>query len=116
MSASALASQKFFGLLELDASGLVLYSRLEKDGREDTSAMDITGRNFFSEVAPFKNVEEFQRCLDSFSRGSQQANSIYFTCQYEDGPQDVKVLLARIRERSDHYQTKAILVHIRKAQ
>lgn len=56
MSTSAFANQRFFGLLELDALGLVLYSRLEKDGRADTSAVDITGRNFFSEVAPFKNV------------------------------------------------------------
>lgn len=38
MSASIIANQKFFGLVELDASGLVLYSRLEKDGRADTYA------------------------------------------------------------------------------
>ena len=116
MGASTLANQKFFGLLELDASGQVLYSRIERDGRAEGPAVDITGRNFFSEVAPFKNVGEFQRCLDSFSKSSQQANSIHFTCQYEDGPQNVKVLLARIRERSEHDRTKALLVHIRKAQ
>lgn len=116
MSASIIANQKFFGLLELDASGLVLYSRAEKDGNADASAVDITGHNFFSEVAPFKNVEEFQRCLDSFIKSTQQANSIHFTCQYEDGPQSVKVLLARVRERSEHDRTKSILVHIRKAQ
>jgi hypothetical protein len=116
MRVLTLANQKFFGLLELDPSGQVLYSRIEKDGRADGSAVDITGRNFFSEVAPFENVEEFQRCLDSFRRSSQQANSISFTCQYEDGPLKVKVLLARIHERSERDRTKAILVHIREAQ
>lgn len=116
MSASTLANQKFFGLLELDQSGQVLYSRIEKDGKAVGSAVDITGRNFFSEVASFKNVKEFQLCLNDFNQSSQQANSINFTCQYEDGPLKVKVLLARIRERLDHDRTKAILVHIREAQ
>lgn len=116
MSASVIASQKFFGLLELDADGTVLYSRIEREADRHFPAPDITGRNFYSEVAPFRNVEEFHRCLDNFTRSSQPANSIPFTCQYEDGPVLVKVLLARVRERSARDTTKSILVHIRKVQ
>jgi hypothetical protein len=74
----------------------------------------MTGRNFFSEVAPFKNVEEFRRCLDNFRGSSQQTNIMRFTCHYDDGPLDVRLLLARISERSEHDATKAILIHIRK--
>jgi hypothetical protein len=116
MSASGIAEQKFFGLVELGADGTVLYSRIERDGVRQYPATNITGRNFYSEVAPFRNVEEFQECLDGFTRSSQQAHSIFFICQYEDGPVRVKVLLARIRERSADEVTKSILVHIRKAQ
>lgn len=116
MSASDIVSQKFFGLLELGADGMVLYSRVESEGGVRHPAADITGRNFFSEVAPFLNVVEFQECLDDFRRSSRQANSILFTCQYEDGPVRVKVLLARVEERSEHDVTKSILMHIRKAQ
>lgn len=116
MSVSVIASQKFFGLLELGADGTVLYSRAESEGGARCPAADIAGRNFFSEVAPFRNVGEFRECLDDFRRGSRQANSIHFTCQYEDGPLKVKVLLARVRERSEHDVTKSLLVHIRKAQ
>jgi hypothetical protein len=120
--------QKFFGLVELDDAGTVLYSRVERDGvgsssssngRGDLPAADLRGRNFYREVAPFENVEEFHRCLDSFRLSSQQANSITFTCQYEDGPVRVKILLARVRERSsrdDGEVTKSVLVHIRKVQ
>ena len=116
MSVSVIVEQKFFGLVELSMDGTVLYSRIERDGDHHYPATSITGCNFFREVAPFQNVEEFRMCLENFSGSSQQASSIPFTCQYEDGPVEVKVLLARVRERSEHDVTKSILVHIRKAQ
>ena len=105
-------ARKLFGLVELDAAGTVLYARLESDG----GAPDYTGLNFYTEVAPFSNVVEFRDQLERFSRGSQPALSFDFTCDYEDGPVQVRVLLARIRERSQADETKSILVHIRRAQ
>jgi hypothetical protein len=112
-----LRQQKLFGLLELDEAGTVLYSRLEGDGRGDLDCpvADVTGLNFFSEVASFLNVEDFQKCFESFNRGCEQANSFEFNCDYEDGAVAVRVLLARIRERSNDYRTKSLLVHIKKA-
>lgn len=116
MTVSVIADQKFFGLVELGADGTVLYSRIERDGHRHYPTSSITGRNFFNEVAPFLNVAEFQTCLASFTRSSQQANTIIFTCQYEDGPLRVKILMARVRERTADDVTKSVLVHIRKAQ
>ena len=113
---AAIVNQKFFGLLELDADGVILYSRIERDGdRRNLFPTNITGRNFYTEIAPFENIEEFRKCLESFMQSCQQANSISFTCQYEDGPLEVKVLLARVRELSEGDVSKSILVHIRKA-
>jgi hypothetical protein len=115
MSMATQLQQKCFGLFELDSTGKVLYSRMERDGvGAGAFSPELTGRNFYTEVVPFKNVGEFQRRLDSFSRSSQQADSIHFTCDYEDGPLAVKILLARIRERTEQAVTKSILVHIRK--
>lgn len=117
MSIATRIHDKFYGLLEIDAAGQVLYSRIERDGvgvAAGWAASDVTGRNFYTEVAPFENVAEFRQCLDGFSRGPQQADSIRFTCQYDDGPLTVKMLLARIRERAEQGVTKSILVHIRK--
>jgi photoactive yellow protein len=114
MSTANQIHDKFYGLLELDPAGRVLYSRIEQDGGAAAPDSDVTGRNFYTDVAPFKNVGEFQHRLDSFNRSSQQADSIHFTCDYDDGPLAVKVLLARIRECSEHDVTKSILVHIRK--
>lgn len=110
-------TRKLFGLVELDAAGTILYTYFEPDGATPNSVRpDYTGLNFYTEVAPFRNVVEFRNHLDHFSRGSQPAQSIDFTCDYEDGPVSVRVLLAHIRERSETDVTKSILVHIRRAQ
>jgi hypothetical protein len=111
----AFAGAKFYGLLELDAAGTVLYSRPEPDGATaGDPPPDMTGRNFYTEVAPFRNVDEFRQQLDLVRRGQQPASSFDFTCEYEDGPLTVRVLLARIRERAERDTTKSILAHIRK--
>ena len=108
---------KLFGLFELDAAGTVLYTRLEREGgAAPGGAPDYTGRNFYTEVAPFRNVVEFRSRVDGFSRGSQPAHSMDFTCDYEDGPLLVRVLLARMREHSQTDVTKSVLVHIRRVR
>jgi CheY-like chemotaxis protein len=117
LSPEAVAKRKLFGLFELDAAGTVLYVRVEPDGATQSGpAPDYTGRNFYTEVAPFRNVAEFGKRLDDFRRGPQPAHTIDFTCDYEDGPLPVRVLLARIRERSQADVTRSVLVHIRRAQ
>lgn len=111
------AARYLFGLVELDVEGKVLYTRFESDGALpfDSVAPDYMGLNFYTEVASFRNVAEFRNQLDHFNRGSQPAQSFDFTCDYEDGPVFVRVLLARIRERADTDVTKSILVHFRRA-
>ena len=114
MSLTIATRQKLFGLLELDVEGRVLYSRIDSGTDARNFEGDIRGLNFFTEVAPFENTGELQQHVDDFRLGSQQANTISFTCQYGDGPVQVRVLMARIRERSENDHTKSILVHIRK--
>lgn len=110
------AARKMYGLIEIDPAGTVLYTRFEGEAATSFASLDPAGRNFYTEVAPFKNVGEFRQQLDDFSRGSQPAHSLDFTCHYDDGPLPVRVLLARIRERTERDVTKSILVHIRRPQ
>jgi hypothetical protein len=114
MSASLLSQQQPFGLFELDPAGTVLYSRIEPDGDGARGATDVAGRDFFEEVAPFANVEELRRRVLDFTCGSGQADSFDFTCCLEKGEMPVRVLLARVRERSGGNRTKSVLLHIRK--
>lgn len=114
MNTSILDEQKLFGLFELDSAGTVLYSRIETDGRSSAAAPDVAGHNFFDEVAPFENAEELRQRISSFTHGEVQADNFQFTCQFNDAFLPVKVLLARIGERTNGNHTKSILVHIRK--
>jgi hypothetical protein len=102
---------QLLGLVELDQAGTVLYARLEKDDVR----RDLSGLNFFSEVAPFSNVEEFRRRLDEFKSGREQADSFKFTCNFDDGEVLVRVLIARISESTNGERIKSILVHIRQS-
>ena len=110
MSVSLLTAQEMLGLFELDALGKVLYYRMDSD---DTSP-DMTGHNFYDEVAPYENVEEFRRCVTDFTRGEKVADSFDFDCHYNDSLHSVRVLLARICERVNRNSTKSVLVHIRR--
>ncbi len=114
MSALPRTNCRFFGLLELDAAGTVLYYRIEGDGDNQAGAPpDISGSNFFTEVAPFANIEEFRRLIESFRARDLSSEGLNFTCQFADGAVPVKVLLARVREQTDGNLTKSVLVHIR---
>lgn len=71
---------ELYGLVELNQEGTVLYSRLDDAG----ASSDINGRNFFSEVAPFKNVEAFRQLVSNFTSGRDQANNFNFMCDFDD--------------------------------
>jgi hypothetical protein len=114
MNTSLLNQQKLFGLFELDPAGVVIYSRIEPDGDVNVVTPNVAGHNFYNEVAPFGNTEELRRRVRDFTNSNGQADNFYFTCQCDDGPLPVKVLLARIRECSNGKHTKSVLMHIRK--
>ena len=110
MSISLLTAQELLGLFELDTFGKVLYYRMDSAG----TSPDMTGHNFYDEVAPFENVEEFRRCVTDFTRGEKAADSFDFECHYDGSDHPVRVLLARISERVNRHNTKSVLVHIRR--
>ena len=111
MSSLILATHKLFGLLELDQRGTVIFSKLEGDEKL-TGAMDVVGRNFFSEVATFLNVAEFRQRFETFDSNREPSSSFTFNCDYEDGAVPVRVLLARLRE--DTKYPASVLLYIKK--
>jgi hypothetical protein len=114
MNALSVDNSIFFGLLELDHAGNVLYSRLDGDAGREASA-DICGSNFYTQVVPFENVEEFRQRLARFIEAENPAESFMFDCRCRDGSVvSVRVLLARMRQRADGSRSESTLVHIRK--
>ena len=110
MSISLSAAQELLGLFELDDSGKVLYYRMDSAG----TSPDMTGHNFYDEVATFDNVEEFRQCVTDFTHGGKAADSFNFDCRYQGSDHPVRVLVARIRERVNRNNTKSVLLHIRR--
>ena len=110
MSVSLLTAQQILGLFDLDTVGKVLYYRMDSAG----TPPNMTGLNFYDEVAPFKNVEEFRQCVSDFTRSEKAADSFDFDCHYDGSDHPVRVLLARISERLNQNKTKSVLVHIRR--
>ena len=111
MSASLLTAQELLGLFEIDGTGKILYYRRDSP----STSVDMTGQNFYDEVAPFENVEEFRQRVTDFTRGAKAADSFDFDCHHEGSIHPVRVLLARICEHVNRNDTKSVLVHIRRA-
>ena len=112
MSSLILATQKLFGLLELDPLGTVIFSKLEGD-EKSAGVVNVVGQNFFSEVATFLNIAEFRQRFETFGNNPEPSSSFMFNCDYEDGAVPVKVLLARLREDTGY--PGSVLVYIKKA-
>ncbi|HWS55333.1 MAG TPA: hypothetical protein VN228_14445 [Pyrinomonadaceae bacterium] len=110
------ARAKLFGMFELDAANTVLYSRVEGDGNGSALVPppDLNGCALFGGVCHFANADELRQRINSFRSNGAQAASFDFTCEYDDGPVPVRVLLARVRERTDRDSTKSVLIHIRR--
>lgn len=107
--------EPLFGLLELDAEGMVLYYNPEKDRNSAPGRPDIVGQNLFRDVALAANVREFQDYLNNFWQSRDPARSLNFTFDFGQKPVAARVLLARIHERSELGGKESILVHIRRA-
>jgi photoactive yellow protein len=112
---SLLTAQELFGLFQLDDAGTVLYYRTDSGEELTGTSPNTEGHNFYDEVAPFENVEEFRQRVSRFTTGEKLADSFNFDCQYQDSALLVKVLMARIREDVGAGNTNSILLHFRRA-
>lgn len=116
MSTSLTLRQPPLGLFELDAEGTILYYRMEPGG-QSVGGAEFAGRHFYEEVAAFDNASELRRRAEVFLRGDGHADSFDFICQTGGEATPVRVLLARVRERSDQGRKKAVLLlHLRSAR
>ncbi|CAN5483821.1 hypothetical protein BH18ACI1_BH18ACI1_12490 [soil metagenome] len=107
-------SANVFGLFELDLMGTVKYSKIDANNSSVNLPPDLIGLNFFDEIAPFGNGEELRRRFRYFAKGSDSAEKFTFTCQSNERPLEVKVMLTQISEREFDGSEKLIILAIRK--
>lgn len=111
---SSLASKDLGGLFELDADGKVFYSRLRRNRELFQTEPDVIGSNFFEEVIPFENVEEFRQRFKYFVKGSNSIENFNFDFRYEENAVPVRVRLVRVSETEYYESSNLIIVDIRK--
>ncbi len=88
-----------FGALELDARGTVLAFNHPEEDFSGYARCDVIGRNFFKEIAPCADVQEFHGRFNDFLRGSELAERFHFTYGFPD--KDVEVLITFLRVSRD---------------
>ena len=118
MKVITLSTQKFTGLIELDEAGKVLDFSPDGDASgapKDDAIAQITGHDFFSEIAPFDNVNELRRRFDYFMGSNREIESFNFACQCGKNLLSVRVMMVRIHDELDKDRTKSILIQIKKA-
>ncbi len=73
-----------FGLLELDASGIVIRYSPASEQRSPLQPQDILGRNFFTELAPCEQIGEVKSRFLAFMAFGDAVQKFSITCSTEE--------------------------------
>jgi len=104
-----------FGCFELDAIGTILYTKIEAEGIFGSRKPSVIGQNFFDEVAPFANIEDFRGRFNRFIKSRDAAENFTFNCRVENSDVPAKVMLTQINEHQFNDHRQLVMVDIRKA-
>jgi photoactive yellow protein len=113
MQADATYEEMPLGLFEVNSDGTVVYYNREGAG---AGVPDMTGRNFFRDVAPVARSEEFQKLIRGFERGAARSQSFYYRFESGGATLPVRVMLSRVRERLHDSESHSVLILIRKVR
>lgn len=100
------------GLLQLDATGLVLRYAPVLEPRAADFADGILGRNFFTDLVPTEEMKDFQPRFQRFMEHGQSTERLTITFASGKGPFAVQIFLARILEESKQGVESLALVRI----
>lgn len=103
-----------FGCYEVDAIGTILYTRVEADGIFGNPQASVIGQNFFDEVVPNSNIDEFRGLFKGFLNSREKAAKFTFNYRFEDCEVQAKVMLTQINEREFDGHRQLIFVDLRK--
>jgi photoactive yellow protein len=99
-----------FGLLELDAAGIVIRYSPAAGHYSTLPAPNIIGRNFFTEVAPAPEVREFQERFRAFMADGESVLRSSLTYPSERGNVQVQIVLARLGGQPEAARERLALV------
>ena len=101
-----------YGLLELNASGLVVRYAPAFENISTLKSNEVLGHNFFTQVVPITEVNECQARFRLFMENGQTTDRFSTTFPSEQGPVKVQILLAQILEKSESGTERLALVRL----
>ncbi len=115
MSHFRLIHPELFGLYELALDGTVLFYKASAGNESPTMSKSLVGRNFFTEIANFENVEEFRRRFENFVEGRQTVDNFTVKGSRSKNQELLRVMFVRLGKASHDGQKKFVLADIRQA-
>lgn len=101
-----------FGLLELDAAGSIIRYSPAAEQNSPMQAQDVLGRNFFTEVAPCREVSEVKSRFLAFMAFGDAVQKISVVCTLERRPIKIQFMLARVSPQLGSNRERLALVRI----
>ena len=114
MTDTGIITEVPLGLVELDEAGTVLYYNRDGGPVACAPTHEMVGRNFYTDVAPVADAQEFRNALAAFRRAHAPSHSFDFTFRAGDASLSTRILLARIHEKSEAGGRGSLLVQIKK--
>ncbi|HSK73672.1 MAG TPA: PAS domain-containing protein [Pyrinomonadaceae bacterium] len=109
-----LTPRSLFGVFELDTDGTVLYCGKVENSHLTELQPDLIGRNLFEELADFKDCDKLQKRFRRFVRDSRPTDNFNFSFDLGEKAVEAKIMMVRVRVRSDENNGDLIVVDIRK--
>ena len=107
---------ELYGVFEISDDGTILYSRQKSAGSDKFSfekMPQIIGRNYYDEIAPFENKEEFRQRVSKFIKSDFPSKNFIFDCRINGHNFPVKIMLVRVTDRTNGELAKVTIIDIR---
>lgn len=113
-STLCLTPHSLFGVFELDTDGTVLYCGKVENSHLTELQPDLVGRNLFEELADFGESSNLQKRFKRFVNASRPTDNFNFSFDLGEKAVEAKIMMVRVRVRSDENNGDLIVVDIRK--
>ncbi len=86
-----------YGIIVVNAQGMVLYYNAREEEIAKRRSEDVTGKNFFTEIAPCAQIQEFYGRFRETMQNEGGVANFRFKFPFPERPRDVEISLASLR-------------------
>lgn len=88
-----------FGVIHLSRDGTILAFNNAESRLSGLASKKVIGRNFFNEIAPCADVQEFRQRFSEFLDGENLSAHFTYTYQFRPKPTTVQITFLRVNQQ-----------------